>query len=60
MVGIQLLPGAVVNVQSSVAATSTVIDLLCSNRKSMLCLVLNHSDTPEHFRHKVCAKFPWP
>lgn len=26
----------------------------------MLCLVLNHSDTPEHFQHAVCVKFPWP
>lgn len=59
MVGIQSLPDAVVNVQSSVAAISTIIDLLCSNRKSMLCLVLNHSDTPEHFQHEVCVKYPW-
>jgi hypothetical protein len=26
----------------------------------MLCLVLNHSDTPEHFQHEVSVKFPWP
>jgi len=26
----------------------------------MLCLVLNHLDTPEHFQHEVCVKFPWP